>query len=276
MRRFVRILLILLAIGLFALCNGTVRHFCTETVYPFQRAAVWVRVQLGGRLGAAWHGLLEGPAPEAIAQGQAAVEAWELARLREENRVLRLALQWSAAQPMKVVAAPVWAYGGGLGVWPRLTLGIGSLRGVAPGDAVVTPEGLVGRVAEGVTAHTCEVLLLSDPGQSVAAEIPGVTRGILQGTAGQDFGESPEASLLYAPNDLLLRYVFRDVEVHEGQAVQTEGSGGMYPRGLHIGTVVEKISLPSEVLCEVRVKAAVDPTALDVVYILVKEPADER
>lgn len=276
MRRFFRVLVILLAVVLFALCNGTVRAFCAEAVYPFQRVAVWVRVQLGGRLGAAWQGLLEGPEPESVAKGRAGVEAWELARLREENAQLRKALQWSTTQPVKVVAAPVWSYGGGLGVWPRLTLGIGSLRGVVAGDAVVTPEGLVGRVAEGVTPHTCEVLLLSDPGQSVAAEVPGVTRGILQGTAGKDFGESPEASLLYAPNDLLLRYVFRDVEVKEGQAVQTEGSGGLYPRGLHIGTVAEKILLPSEVLCEVRVKAAVDPTLLEVVYVLVKEGADER
>lgn len=276
MRRFTRISLILLAVILFALCNGTVRRVCAEAVYPFQRGAVWVRMQLGGRLGAAWQGLKEGPEPGSVEQGRAGVEAWELAQLREENARLRAALRWSATQPVKVVAAQVWSHGGGLGVWPRLKLGVGSLRGVAAGDAVVTPEGLVGRVAEGVTPHTCEVLLLSDPGQSVAAEVPGVTRGILQGMAGEDFGETPEASLLYAPNDLRLRYVFRDVEVQVGQAVQTEGSGGLYPRGLHIGTVAEKILLPSEVLCEVRVKAAVDPTALEVVYVLVKESKDER
>ncbi len=270
MRRALRWLIPLLAALLFLWWNGAARRFCAEAVYPFQRTAGWAGGQLAQRLAAAWRGLCDGPARLDAAEEveRLRVMLAESDRLAAENATLRKALGWAREQPMRLVAAPILSHGGGLGVWPRLTLGVGAAQGVAPGDVVVAPEGLVGRVAPDVSAHTCQVILLSDPSNRVAAEIPGVATGIVEGDAGEDFGEDEGESLLYAPKPLVMRFVDKDAEVRPlRQRVVSEGSGGLYPPGLAIGTVVARRRDDSGLLAEVLVEPAADPTLLRVVFV---------
>lgn len=272
MRRALRWLLPVLAVLLFLLGGGTVRRVCAEVQYPFQRASGWARGQVAQRLAAAWRGLCDGPArldAEAEAD-RLRTMLREADRLAAENAELRRALGWARRQEARLVAAPILSHGGGLGVWPRLTLGVGAAHGVAPGDAVVAPEGLVGRVAE-VTAHTSTVMLLSDPASRVAAAIPGVATGIVEGEAGEDFGEDAGESLLYAPRLLAMRFVDKDAALKpRRQTVLTEGSGGRYPRGLVIGTLVARKREASDLLAEAWVEPAVDPTLLRVVFVRVR------
>ena len=196
--------------------------------------------------------------------------------MERENAALRAALGWAQEHPGHI-AAPVLDHGGGLGVWPRLTIGVGSAQGVEPGATVVVPEGLVGRVAaDNLTPHTCQVILLSDPTNRVAAEVPGLTRGILQGDTGDDFGTRPGESLLYAPRPLLLRYIEKNTFLPTKQAVVSSGDGGLYPGGIPIGTV-QHVRLDDSGLAQVaEVTPAVDPSELDLVFVRVREHADER
>ena len=200
----------------------------------------------------------------------------EAERVERENAALRAALGWAQEHPGHI-AAPVLDHGGGLGVWPRLTIGVGSAQGVEPGATVVVPEGLVGRVAaDNLTPHTCQVILLSDPTNRVAAEVPGLTRGILQGDTGDDFGTRPGESLLYAPRPLLLRYIEKNTFLPTKQAVVSSGDGGLYPGGIPIGTV-QHVRLDDSGLAQVaEVTPAVDPSELDLVFVRVREHADER
>lgn len=272
MRRALRWLLPVLAVLLFLWGGGTVRRVCAEAQYPFQRASGWARGQVTQRLAAAWRGLCDGPArldAEAEAD-RLRTMLREADRLAAENAELRRALGWARGQEARLVAAPILSHGGGLGVWPRLTLGVGAAHGVGPGDVVVAPEGLVGRVAE-VTAHTSTVMLLSDPASRVAAVIPGVATGIVEGDAGEDFGADAGESLLYAPRPLAMRFVDKDAALKpRRQTVLTEGSGGRYPRGLVIGTLVARKRETSDLLAEAWVEPAVDPTLLRVVFVRVR------
>lgn len=272
MRRFVFLLTVAAAVFAFLWGNTAVRAFCAEATYPFRRVAGWAGGQLSDRFGAAWRGFCDGPS-RAAAEDEVErlrVMLREASRTAQENAELREALGWAKAQPRRVVAAPVWSHGGGLGVWPRLTLGVGSARGVAAGDTVVAPEGLVGRVAEGVSPHLCEVILISDPASRVAVEIPGVAKGILFGGQGSDFGEAPGESLLYSGAPLTLRYLRRGEALKPRQAVLTEGSGGLFPRGLTVGTIAA-MREGNGLLAEAVVEPAADPTLLRTVFVLTKE-----
>lgn len=264
MRRTLVWVLPVLAALLYLWWNGAVRTVCAEATWPFRRAAEWVKD---------WFS----PNEEAERENAALrVRLAEAERLERENAALRDALGWAQEHPGHI-AAPVLDHGGGLGVWPRLTIGVGSAQGIEPGATVVAPEGLVGRVAaDNLTPNTCQVILLSDPTNRVAAEVPGLTRGILQGDAGDDLGERPDESLLYAPRPLLLRYVDKNAFLPMKQAVVSSGDGGLYPGGIPIGTV-QRVHLDESGLAQVaEVSPAVDPSALDLVFVRVREGADER
>lgn len=280
MRQRIVLLLASAAVGLTVLfCHDTVRGLCTEAAYPFTRAAGWFRGQVGTRLEAAWRGLCDGVTR---ADADAEIERLRvlLARteaVHRENADLRRALGWEPPPGLEAVPAHILSHGGGLGVWPRLTLDVGSRDGVAVGDAVVVPEGLVGRVAEGVTANTCTVILLSDPGCYVAAEIPGVAKGIVQGGRGLDVGGPEGPETLYAQNPLRLRFVDRHIALQPRQQLLTEGSGDLFPRGIVIGSVIAMV-VPEEnagLIGEAAVAPAVDPTLLRMAFVLRPERREE-
>ena len=78
--------------------------------------------------------------------------------------------------------------------------------------------------------------------------------------AGEDFGEDEGESLLYAPKPLVMRFVDKDAEVRPlRQRVVSEGSGGLYPPGLAIGTVVARRRDDSGLLAEVGENCYVEP-----------------
>ena len=278
MRRFVVIVLVCAAAVLFFRFGTAIRAFCSEASYPFRRTAARLGGEFSSRFGAAWRGFCDGPVREAQSDEveRLCVMLGECERALRENDDLRAALDWARRQPVRAVAAPVWAHGGGMGVWPRLTLGVGSAQGVAANDIVVVPEGLVGRVAPGVSRHMCEVVLISDPACRIAAEIPGVTNGVIFGMQGEDAGESPDEPLLYAAAPLDFRFLARGADVRSGQEIRTEGSGGIFPRGLLIGHVAAlKPPAPGDLFLEAQVLPVADPALLRTVFVLAKAPAGE-
>jgi rod shape-determining protein MreC len=269
-RRFLPYLIILIAAIVFIGGHARVRAFCTEATYPLQRVFNGVGAQISSRLSAAWRGFCDGPSRD--------TSAIEVDRLRvmlatfedtiRENTHLRDLLEWRAPQPPNVVAAPIWSHGGGLGVWPKLRLAAGSLKGIQAGDTVIVPEGLVGRIADSVTPHTSEVILLSDPACRVAAEVIGGAKGVVQGDLGEDFGAREDEPLLYTTKPLRMRYIARNIVLQPGQVIYTEGSGGLFPRGLKVGTVSERREDPASLLSEVLIEPAVHPTSLRTVFVL--------
>ncbi|HLI20842.1 MAG TPA: rod shape-determining protein MreC, partial [Stellaceae bacterium] len=96
------------------------------------------------------------------------------------------------------------------------------LDGVARGQAALTGEGLVGRVAE-VGTRTARVLLLTDLNSHIPVELEDTHQhAVLDG----DNSEQPR--LVYLP---------QNVEVSVGERVVTIGAGGVFPPGLPVGVV---------------------------------------
>ncbi len=149
-------------------------------------------------------------------------------RLLSENHRLRRALNYLAKDPGTWLAAGVLSRGGGaVGSCDSLRVDKGSLVGVKVGAVVAVPEGLVGRVVS-VTPHTANVMLLTDASLKVACEIEtkGAARvfGILSGGA---------------DDSLIIRHLKNAEGVSPHSKVLTSGRGGIFPRGLEVGTLLD-------------------------------------
>ena len=138
-------------------------------------------------------------------------------------------------------------------VFGSFVLNCGSADGVAVGDPVISGEYLIGIVNE-TSPTSCTVLSVCDPKFSAAAyEIRTGEAGYTQTT-----------TKLGVQGVLKLSGLERDTAVAEGGIVCTSGVGGVFPRGLVIGTVttVQKeegdISYYAEVKPEIEISEVQD------------------
>ncbi len=98
----------------------------------------------------------------------------------------------------------------------------GSKDGLKPDQAVITPDGIIGKLRD-VFPHTAQVLLINDQ-SSGAGVVLSTTRlrAILRGsTTGQ----------------ILITNLTPDSRIKPGEQVLTSGGDQVYPRGLPVGTI---------------------------------------
>lgn len=263
-------LLVLVAGGV---CSA-IRPAARESLLPYQRAVFWFRHRVVDRAARVI-------ARTDLVARQVALErevvrlrqgAAELERVAAENQRLRALLGFRAPAPWRTVSAPVLSRGGSTGWWQGVCLGKGAADGVAVGDPVVVPDGLVGRVSA-VSSHTCDVLLLTDPNCRVACELDpapdgvGAVRGVLYGAGGRS-GPHAGLTLLYVVDPLRLRYLQRDVQPAPMTRVISSGLGGGFPRGLAVGHLLASRVSADGLYREADVLPAADLAVLDAVFVL--------
>ncbi len=141
--------------------------------------------------------------------------------LHQENQRLHALLDLKASLRVHSVTAAV--IGREAARWFRiLTINKGSEDGIAPGMAVVVPQGIVGRITA-ARAHSSQVLLLTDPGSAVAVRLQrSREEGILEGRGGPT---------------CRLKYLLQSTHVQAGDHVVTSGLDGVFPSGLLVGEV---------------------------------------
>lgn len=170
------------------------------------------------------------------------------------------------------ICAPIISRGAAAGNPCLLRLGRGQLAGVRPGAVVAVPEGLVGRIGN-VTPHTSELRLLTDPSMRIACDIElgdsegGFAHGILSGR-GLSPVASTETTLLYIVPPLRVRNVARQPILPPRAKIITSGLGGVFPRGLLVGFLIDGAHGDETNLeQEGDVEPAVDFLALENVFI---------
>lgn len=137
----------------------------------------------------------------------------------------------------------------------------GTDDGVTEGLPVVTQQGIVGRTIES-SWNVSRVLLVTDYNSNIDALVQGSrAQGILQG-GGQQLSR--------------LKYVQRTDEVKAGDTVVTSGLGGIFPKGLVLGTVVTAEKRETGLFQHVEVMPAVDFTKLEEVLVLIPERSKEK
>lgn len=123
--------------------------------------------------------------------------------------------------PAKVVARDP-------GVWfDTFVIDVGTSSGVTQNMAVVTGDGLVGRVFE-VGANYARVLSLIDARSAVACLIERTRdNGVMRGKI-ETYSQTPECNMYYLPTVS---------DVAPGDVVLTSGVDTLFPKGIKVGTV---------------------------------------
>jgi rod shape-determining protein MreC len=150
------------------------------------------------------------------------VQALRVIETDDENRRLRRLLALQEHLPLTTLSGEIIAreWGG----WIRsLTVNRGRGDNVPRLTAVISPSGLIGRVVD-VRPGASIVQVLTDPTSTVGAHVlrtrtPGIVEGDPRGT-------------------LRFKFMARDgASIQSGDVLVTAGQGGLFPRGIPIGTV---------------------------------------
>ncbi len=150
------------------------------------------------------------------------VQGLRVVETDDENRRLRRLLAMQEHLPLTTLSGEVIAreWGG----WIRsLTVNRGRGDNVPRLTAVISPNGLIGRVVD-VRPGVSIVQVLTDPTSTVGAHVlrtrtPGIVEGDPRGT-------------------LRFKFMARDgASIQSGDVLVTAGQGGLFPRGIPIGTV---------------------------------------
>ncbi len=146
--------------------------------------------------------------------------------IEDENQKLRQLLDFHDRQAKELIPAEIAARSIN-GWWQSVRIAKGLRDGVMRNRAVISPDGLVGRTAE-VSAHTADVLLLSDPACKVSARVSRTgSFGLVTGQ-GVSLKGYPVARM---------RFIHKDTPIRVGDDVVTSGLGGVFPRDVLIGRI---------------------------------------
>lgn len=192
-------------------------------------------------------------------QNEVARLSGDVAALQEENRQLVLeverlheALAVREDQSPGVVTTASITGGSSGPVLTRLSLNKGAREGVLVNMPVTVPAGLVGIVTD-VAPRSAVVRTVVDPESRVGVTVRG------KGGAGIAVGE-------IGGRIRVTRFI-EDQPVEVGDRIETSSYGGLFPRGVLVGTVEEVLPpSPNELRRSFLVRPAVDlPTLLEVV-----------
>lgn len=245
-----------LALALWFFCGS---YIAAEAVYPVENGANWISRHVGSRIKSLFAGSSAFSENERLRKEVACLRmaCAEFARVTDENKRLRGMLGLDGpgdSVPFSTnrwICARVLSRGAAAGNPCVLRLGRGSLAGVKRGAVVAVPEGLVGRIAN-VTPNTSELRLITDPSTRIACEVelggePGahdgaqpsrLAHGILYGR-GHSPVASTETSILYIVHPLRVRNVERQTVLPQRAKIITSGLGGVFPRGLTVGFLID-------------------------------------
>jgi rod shape-determining protein MreC len=145
-----------------------------------------------------------------------------------------------------------------------VTINKGSADGIAVGQAVVSPGGILVGQTKDVKVDRSTVLLITDISSSLAVAtqktlVPGVLEGRWQ-----------------KQGRLLMRHIPRDEKVEKGDILLTTGVGGIFPKGLIAGQVSEVRQ--SDVATEKEAEAypLVDLNSMEHVLVITNGPGPAK
>lgn len=138
-----------------------------------------------------------------------------------------------------------------------VVINVGEEDGVKENMSVIADEGLVGHVIS-VTDHTAKVQTIIDTATAVTSTISTTKDTIIvQGTL-------DDKSVLKAT------YIPTDASVLQGDSVETSGIGGIYPKGIHIGTIKEVFNTKNITDRYAIVETSVDFSKLATVLVILE------
>lgn len=142
-----------------------------------------------------------------------------------------------------------------------ITIDKGTTSGIQTGMPVMTSTGVVGQVSEcGPTTAT--VRLITDESSGVSAKVQSSgAQGQLQGSA---------------DGTLHLNLIRTDQQVSTGDSVVTSGLGGVYPKGLPVGTVSNVTKSSGSLYYDITVEPLASVGSLEEVLVVTSLSGDQQ
>jgi rod shape-determining protein MreC len=230
-------------------------------ITPLEKALVWAQTSSSN----VWHDYFYLRGVRAENRGlKQQIERMSLERVRisqdaDQARRLQALLAFKEQFISATMAAQVIG-GSGSELSRVVFIDKGYNDGIRPDMAVITADGVVGKVLEVYRVpSTSKVLLINDQSSGVGAILDKTrTQGILRGTAS---------------GEVVLEKVMSDETVPAGEMVLTSGGDGVFPKGLLVGRVT-KVAPGSELFLNIHVRPAADLSRLEEVLVVTK--IDER
>lgn len=136
-----------------------------------------------------------------------------------------------------------------------ITINVGSNDGVKKDMTVIAEAGLVGHVIS-VTDSTAKIQTIIDPASSVSSMLSTTKESIIcKGT-------------LEDKTTLRAMYLPTEASVIQGDTIQTSGLGGLYPKGLQLGTIKKVVDTENLTDRYAIVSVAVDFNKLNSVLVI--------
>src|SRR5271166_4649949 len=236
-----------------------IRVWAVGTVTPFEKALVWTQTSAGNL----WHNYfyLRGVRAE-NRNLKAQIQRMSLEQVRmsqdaDQAHRLQALLAFKEQFISQTMAAQVIG-GSGSELSRSVYIDKGYNDGIKPDMAVITVDGIVGKVLR-VYRSTSLVLLIDDQTSGVGAILDKTRlQGILRGTPS---------------GEVVLEKVMSDENVPPEELVLTSGGDGIFPKGLLVGRV-KKVTPGSELFLNIRVRPAANLSKLEEVLVVTK--IDER
>ncbi|MBR2787020.1 MAG: rod shape-determining protein MreC [Clostridia bacterium] len=136
-----------------------------------------------------------------------------------------------------------------------IMINAGKKDGIDVNMTVISDKGLVGHVIS-VSDNTAKVQTIIDTASSVTSAISTtrdsiITRGIIDSN-----------------NEVKATFIPTEANVLEGDTVETSGIGGIYPKGIHIGTIKRVVNTKNITNRYAIIETAVDFSKLETVLVI--------
>jgi len=243
-----------------------IRVWAVDVVTPLEKSIVWFQHGVTNL----WHNYfyLRGVRQENRDLKQQIenlrIEQTRMHEDAEQARRLQLLLGFKEQFISRTIAAQVIGLTGS-DQSRAIYLDKGAREGIRPDMAVVTADGVIGKVlrvygANRFEASVSQVLLINDQTSGVGVILEkSRLQGVLRGTP---LGE------------VVLEKVMSDETVQPGDRVLTSGGDRIFPKGLPVGTVT-KVSPGPELFLNIRVKPTADLGCLEEVLIITQQEERE-
>ena len=136
-----------------------------------------------------------------------------------------------------------------------IVINVGKNDGIVENMTVIADKGLVGHVIS-VDDSSSKVEVIVDPASSVSSTISTTKDAIIC------------KGILDSNSTLKATYIPTEATLVQGDSVETSGMGGIYPKGIHIGTIQEVVNTKNHTDRYAIIKTAVDFSTIQTVLVI--------
>ena len=136
-----------------------------------------------------------------------------------------------------------------------IVINVGEKDGIKANMTVIADQGLVGHVIS-TTQTTAKVQTIIDPASSVSSNISTSREAIIV------------TGTLEKPSTLKASYIPTDASLLENDKIETSGLGGIYPKGIPIGTIKQIVNTKNVTDRYAYVETVVDFKKLETVLVI--------